>query len=335
VVTSAPSSSNVVTSVTEAKLVAYLQWQPGASNTTSQTTLPTTPDGKGWIYDTPLNSIIPSGTWTFNVDTQNSASNSLSVGHVVVCAWKVTASGGVITSNVQIFACQEGVTNVTGNSSTVLTASSVSVSGVAAQSFSASQYLYVEYWLRQTTSSGSTSYATKLEVNAGAKDDIVLPSASAAQSITFSLGSSSVSLGTLSASSVKSGSHTILVSTNAVSGMSITVTGTTLKSGANTITACSSGCSSTTGTSQFGINLVANSSPSVGANPSGTAPIGVAAANYNTANTFRFNSGDTIASSSGPINTTTYTVSYLANISNAVAAGTYSSSLTYVATANF
>lgn len=335
IVTAAPSVSTVVTSVTEGTTVAYFQWQPGASNTTSQASAPTSPDGKGFIYDTALNSIIPSGTWTFNVQVQNSASNATSVGHVVVCAWKVTVKSGAITNSVPIFACQEGATNVTGISSTSLKATSVAISGVAAQNFNASQYIYVEYWLRQTTSSGSTTFKTTFQSNAGAVDDIVLPGASAAQSITFSLGSSVLNLGALTSGSVKSGSNTVAVGTNAVSGMSLAVYGTTLAYGTNTITACATGCTSTPGTSQFGINLVANTAPSVGAAPSGTAPIGTVAANYGTANTFRFVSGDTIASSAGPINTTTYTVSYMTNIANTTQAGSYSTTLTYTASATF
>lgn len=46
-------------------------------------------------------------------------------------------------------------------------------------------------------------------------------------------------------------------------------------------------------------------------------------------------SGETVANSAGAINNTTYTVSYLVNVSPATAAGTYTSALTYVATGNF
>ncbi len=160
-------------------------------------------------------------------------------------------------------------------------------------------------------------------------------SSTVAQSISFSLGASSLALGTLSSAAAVSGSHTFTVATNAASGMVTTVTGTTLTSGANTIAACASGCTSTVGTAQFGINLVANTTPSVGAAVSGSAPIGVAAANYNTANTFRLVSGDTIASSAAGINSSVFTVSYLANIAGATAAGSYTTILTYTATATF
>src|SRR5258708_5283349 len=180
IVTAAPASSNTTTSVKEAKSTTYFQWQPTiAGNTTASASAPTSPNGKGFIYDTALNSTIPTGTWTFNVETKNSTTSSTAVGHVVVCAWSVTLSAGSINLSSQIFSCQEGATNIVGNNSTALTASSVSVSSVAAQSFDGSHFLYVEYWLRVTTATGSTTFTTSFEDNAGTKDDIVLPGASA------------------------------------------------------------------------------------------------------------------------------------------------------------
>ena len=161
----------------------------------------------------------------------------------------------------------------------------------------------------------------------------------AAQSLTFSLGANSLALGTLSSTAVTTGSHTFNVATNAAGGMATTVSGVTLTSTGGTIDACATNCTNagTTGigTEQFGINLVANTSPTVGAAATGTPPIGSAATNYNTANSFRFVSGETIASSAGAINDTTFTVSYIANISGPTEAGSYNATLTYVATATF
>lgn len=155
-------------------------------------------------------------------------------------------------------------------------------------------------------------------------------------SLTFSVGSNSVSLGTLSATEAKTASHTMSITTNAPAGFNITVAGATLTSGGNTIDAVGgTAAASSVGTEQFGINLVANTSPAVGANPSGTSPIGAAASQYNTANYFAYRSNDTIATSSAAINATTYTVSYLANVSSATESGNYATTLTYTATANW
>ncbi len=166
-------------------------------------------------------------------------------------------------------------------------------------------------------------------------DDQVAVSSTVAQSLTFSLGANTLALGTLSSSAVVSGSHTFTVATNAASGMAVTVAGATLTAGAFTITACPTGCTSTTGSEQFGINLVANTTPVIGLAVSGTAPIGAAATNYNTANTFRFATGETIASAAAGINSSVFTVSYITNISGATEAGSYTATLTYTATATF
>lgn len=156
------------------------------------------------------------------------------------------------------------------------------------------------------------------------------------QYITLAASATSIDLGTLSNLEAKTASHTLTVDTNATKGFTITVSGNTLTSGANTITAIGAITSaSAPGTEQFGINLVANTSPSVGADPSGTSPIGSVADQYNLANYFAFNSGDTIATSTTDINETTYTVSYLANININTELGSYSTTLTYAATANF
>ena len=63
--------------------------------------------------------------------------------------------------------------------------------------------------------------------------------------------------------------------------------------------------------------------------------IAVAGTGYGTADIFKFASGETVASASGPSNANTFTVSYIANIAGSTPAGTYNTSLNYVATANF
>ncbi|MDP3769982.1 MAG: hypothetical protein Q8R40_03550 [bacterium] len=170
-------------------------------------------------------------------------------------------------------------------------------------------------------------------------DDQVAVSSTVAQSLSFSLSANTLALGTLSTSAVVTGSHTFTVATNAASGMVTTVAGATLTSGSNTITACTTNCTNTggagQGTEQFGINLKDNATPNVGLEVSGTSPIAAAAANYNTADSFRFVSGDTIASSASGINSSVFTVSYITNIAGATEAGSYTATLTYTATATF
>ena len=156
-----------------------------------------------------------------------------------------------------------------------------------------------------------------------------------AQSLTFSLGSSSVNLGNLSTGSVSSGSHTLIVGTNAANGAVVTYSGATLTSNTDTIDVMSSATTSSPGSKQFGINAKDNATPNVGAECSGSAPIAAAATGYATADNFKFVSGETIVSSSESINDTTCTISYIANISAVTDAGSYTTTLTYIATGTF
>jgi len=146
---------------------------------------------------------------------------------------------------------------------------------------------------------------------------------------------SQVSLGDGSTTATATGTSIIAASTNGNTGYSVTVNGATLTSGANTITALSSGGASVMNSKQFGLNLAdANTTPIVGAAKSGS---GTAAAetNYGTNDTFRFATGETIASATGPSNANTFTVGYIANIDGITKPGVYTSNLTYIATANF
>lgn len=122
--------------------------------------------------------------------------------------------------------------------------------------------------------------------------------------------------------------------TNAANGYTITVNGTTLASGANTIPALAAQAPSFTGISQFGLNLRANTTPAVGADPTGVGS-GTFTGNYGTANQYRFNSGEPVASAGAPTNANTFTSSYIVNIGGAQAAGVYTATMTYICTASF
>ena len=136
-------------------------------------------------------------------------------------------------------------------------------------------------------------------------------------------------------------------STNALNGYSINVYGATLTSGSYTIAPMSSSALGTRQVSQFGMNLVANttttSTPAVGANvnpaANGTDIKGQATAGYNTTDFFKFNSSDSVANSqnggNGPTNSQIYTISYIVNVSGGQLAGTYTTTLTYICTPTF
>jgi hypothetical protein len=126
----------------------------------------------------------------------------------------------------------------------------------------------------------------------------------------------------------------MVAGTNADFGYGITVNGTTLTSGVNTIPPVSIPDVSRPGTSQFGMNLRANTDPVVGENPSGGGS-GAPTAGYGTVDQYKFNPGDIVASVSAPDLSRKYTATYIANIAKTQPAGIYVSTLTYVATASF
>lgn len=140
-------------------------------------------------------------------------------------------------------------------------------------------------------------------------------------------------------------SSQMAASTNAQYGYSITVQGTTLTAGSNTITPMATAASSVRGTAQFGMNLVANTSPTIGADISatsnGTDLKGRALTGYNTSNTFRFVAGaatpvaDSAQGGAGPTNAQIYTVSYIVNVPGNQLPGTYATTLTYICTPTF
>lgn len=144
-----------------------------------------------------------------------------------------------------------------------------------------------------------------------------------------------INMGEFNATTPITAASEFVVATNATFGYSVTISGTTLTSGNNIISPMNPIALSIPGTSQFGINLRSNNSPTVGADPSGPGTGGVIAGVYNTPNQFRFQNGDVIVSSPGVSDNQKFTVSYITNISPAQAAGFYATTMTYIALANF
>ena len=139
----------------------------------------------------------------------------------------------------------------------------------------------------------------------------------------------------------------LAASTNSLSGYVITVNGATMTSGSATIPSLATATTPAIGNSQFGMNLVANttsvSTPAVGLaiNPIANATTlkGQSTTGYNTPDTFKFLSGDIIANSAnggaGPTNSQIYTASYIVNVAGGQLAGTYTTTLTYICTSTF
>lgn len=93
------------------------------------------------------------------------------------------------------------------------------------------------------------------------------------------------------------------------------------------------------GVEQFGVNLVANTSPGIGADPvqvpDNTFSYGAASAGYNTSNNFKYVDGDIFAESTISTGETDYTLSIIANIANSTRGGQYMTTLVVQAIATF
>ena len=125
--------------------------------------------------------------------------------------------------------------------------------------------------------------------------------------------------------------------TNASGGYVITANGTTMEAGSHEISALASPTLSAPGNSQFGINLVANTSPNVGADTDGdtTAINAIVMPNYATANEFKYADGDAVASAPNVSFMRRYTVSYIVNVPPDLHAGVYTTTITYVCSGRF
>lgn len=169
-------------------------------------------------------------------------------------------------------------------------------------------------------------------------DDQVAVTATVDESLTFSISDPSIGFGTLTSaddffatgdtngSATETEAHTIIVGTNATNGYTLTVNGATLTAGTPTITAIgATNTASSAGTEQFGLRATAS-----GGSGTVSAPYAAAGFAFDTA-AFP----DEIAAATGASANTTYSLRYLGNISSNTEAGSYSATLTYVASANF
>lgn len=122
--------------------------------------------------------------------------------------------------------------------------------------------------------------------------------------------------------------------TNDATGYTTFLNGFTMTSGNNVINALATGGASSVGTSQFGMNLRANSNPTVGQDPFG-AGSSTAAAGYDTPNFFRFVNGEAITSTSLPTDFRLFTASYIVNVPKSQNPGVYATTMTFTAIASF
>jgi hypothetical protein len=123
--------------------------------------------------------------------------------------------------------------------------------------------------------------------------------------------------------------------TNASNGYVITVNGPTMEAGTHIINNLPIPTASAMGNSQFGINLVANTAPVLGADSDGPSTNTVIAPNYAIPNQFIYNDGDVLATAPNVSLMRRYTVSYIVNSPPKLRAGVYTTTITYICTGRF
>ncbi|HVC36320.1 MAG TPA: hypothetical protein VNE40_02640 [Candidatus Dormibacteraeota bacterium] len=156
----------------------------------------------------------------------------------------------------------------------------------------------------------------------------------------FIVNGTSTDLGVLTTSSAATTRATFSVKDYLSSGYTVITASNPPQNDSYTMHALTTPTASSPGTEQFGMNLVANTSPTTfGANPSQSPDssfgFGVAASGYNTANLFKYVKGDVIASSAKSSGETDYTISYIYNVSSLTPGGTYTFNDVLVATAGY
>ena len=142
-------------------------------------------------------------------------------------------------------------------------------------------------------------------------------------------------MGELSSTSTLTAQSQMAVGTNASRGFAITANGAPLSAGTRVIRSLDTPTSSQQGQNQFGINLVANTAPTVGTDPEGEWANAVAAADYGQPDKYTFRSGDIIAYSPNVSLMKKFTVSYIVNSSQTLRAGVYTTTINYIASGRF
>ncbi|MEO5499549.1 MAG: hypothetical protein ABIR46_03555 [Candidatus Saccharimonadales bacterium] len=155
--------------------------------------------------------------------------------------------------------------------------------------------------------------------------------------LSFSILNANAALGSFSPTSSSTATATFAITNYTSYGYVVQLTGNPPTNGASAIDPLVSQTAPSVGNKQFGVNLVANTSPaSVGANPlHGLFAIGSATPNYATPNQYRYVSGDTIASAPASSGQTTYTMTYMVNVDSLTIGGQYSSNQTLIVTGTY
>lgn len=143
-----------------------------------------------------------------------------------------------------------------------------------------------------------------------------------------------VDIGELGANRTATGLMQFSGATNDSTGYTTYLNGFTMTSGNNIINPLETNAGSAVGSSQFGLNLRANSNPSFGLEPIG---IGTSAptTGYGSPNSYRFVNGEAVTSSPVATDFKIFTAAFIVNVPSNQPPGVYVTTMTYTAIASF
>lgn len=143
-------------------------------------------------------------------------------------------------------------------------------------------------------------------------------------------------LGVLTTERTATKTMTVRVRSYLSDGYIMQIVGTPPKYGSHTLATPSNPTGSHQGTEQFGLNAVANTTPTIGAAPvqvpSDQMSFGEVNDDYKTPNLFKYASGDVVAHSLSESGRTDYTISMIVNVSGNTPAGHYAGDFAAIVT---
>lgn len=156
----------------------------------------------------------------------------------------------------------------------------------------------------------------------------------------FVVTAANIDLGVLNSATTARANGTFSVRAWQAGGYTVATTSNPPTNGSYIMAAPATPTASAVGTEQFGINLVANTSPATfGAAPAqvpdSTFSFGIAEPGYNTANVYKYVKNDIVARANSSTSITNYTVSYIFNINPKTPGGTYKFNHILVATGTY
>lgn len=204
---------------------------------------------------------------------------------------------------------------------------------VFAQGSSSNNYQMVESGFGNTTSneSCSTEYCASVSIGNDSSSSATIPEFGKANYsepfLEMIVAPGESNLGELTTEKTGAKTMQVKIRNYLTGGYRLMLVGDPPKYGARKLNAPSAPTTSRPGTEQFGVNVVANTTPVVGASPKlqdGGDATPLVMSNYNTANKFMYVPGQVLAETQTNTGGAEFTISMIVNISNATPAGKYS-----------